>query len=135
MYKNLRWKLLVIGAVILGAAIAIYPPGEKIHLGIDLKGGLHLVLKVQTNDALKAETESTVDQFQQALKDGGIAGATVRVTGLTSFVIESVPPASDTQFRQLADQRVGQTYDRTPGINGSYSFQMKPNVEAQDRRE
>ena len=41
---------------------------QKVKLGLDLKGGVHLVLKVKTDDALKAETETASEQFQEALK-------------------------------------------------------------------
>ena len=43
MAKNLRWKLLVILGVIALAVFAFYPPSEKVRLGLDLKGGVHLV--------------------------------------------------------------------------------------------
>ena len=59
MYKNLRWKLLTILAVAAIAIVAFYPPQSKVRLGLDLKGGLHLVLQVKTDDALKVETETT----------------------------------------------------------------------------
>ena len=52
MNKNLRWKALAIVAVIALAAWMIYPIDKKIRLGLDLKGGVHLVLRVQTDDAL-----------------------------------------------------------------------------------
>jgi len=38
MNKNLRWKLIAILAVIVICAWAIYPPSQKIRLGLDLKG-------------------------------------------------------------------------------------------------
>jgi len=135
MYKNLRWKLILIGAVIAIAAFAIIPPSQKIHLGIDLRGGLHLVLKVVTDDAIKVETESTAEQLKTAAKDGNIPIGDVRATGLTTFTADGVPPASDSAFKKLADDRVGQTFDRSPAVNGTYTFTMKPNKEAEARRE
>ena len=53
MNKNLRWKLIAILAVIVIRAWAIYPPSREVRLGLDLKGGVHLVLQVQTDDALR----------------------------------------------------------------------------------
>ena len=35
-------------------------------LGLDLKGGVHLVLRVQTDDALKLETETTVERLRDS---------------------------------------------------------------------
>mgnify|MGYP003450307854 CR=1 FL=1 len=48
MAKNLRWKLLTILGVVVLSVIAFYPPQQKVRLGLDLKGGVHLVLRVQT---------------------------------------------------------------------------------------
>ena len=71
MNKNLRWKLLTILAVlVLFFAVGVYPilaqryhlpaPGwlmaKQLKLGLDLKGGVHLVLRVQTDDALRIQT-------------------------------------------------------------------------------
>ena len=73
-YKNLRWKdhhdLVVI--IVLFAAVGVYPmlaqrfglpiPGwlaaKQLQLGLDLKGGVHLVLRVNRDDALRISTES-----------------------------------------------------------------------------
>jgi preprotein translocase subunit SecD len=43
MAKNLRWKLLFIVVVIALAVWSFYPPDQKVRLGLDLKGGVHLV--------------------------------------------------------------------------------------------
>jgi preprotein translocase subunit SecD len=124
MYKNLRWKFSIIVAVIALAGVAMWQ--KKISLGLDLKGGVHLVLQVKTDDALKLETETAAEQFKVALKDAGIT-PNVHVTSLTEFAVDGVPPASDQQFRTIADQQLTQTYDRSGG-GGSYTFRMKPNM-------
>ena len=70
MAKNLRWKVLtILGAVAL-SVFAFYPPGQKIRLGLDLKGGVHLVMRVQTDDALRLETETTADRLREATAHG-----------------------------------------------------------------
>ena len=51
---------------------AFYPPGQKINLGLDLKGGVHLVLRVQTDDALKLETDTTVERLRDTLTRAGV---------------------------------------------------------------
>ena len=67
MKQNLRWRVLIIVSVIGLSVFAFYPPGQKVKLGLDLKGGVHLVLRVQTDDALKLETDLTVQRLQEAL--------------------------------------------------------------------
>src|SRR5690349_14150027 len=106
MYKNLRWKLLTIAAVAALGIFAFVPPGKKIKLGLDLKGGIHLVLKVNTNDALRLETETTSEQFRAELVRAGISGATASIDSHISFLINNVPQDRDQEFRALADQFV-----------------------------
>ncbi len=135
MYKNLRWKVITVVAVAVLAVVSFYPPKDKIQLGLDLQGGVHLVLRVNTEDALELETETNSEQLKVALTDAGIIGANVRVLTLTTFQVDAVPPDRDQQFRQLAQDQVGLSFDRETGVGGSYTFRMKPNVDVDRRRE
>ena len=67
MTKNLQWKLLAIIAVVALSALAAYPPQEQIRLGLDLEGGVHMVLRVQTDDALQLESETAAEQLGEQL--------------------------------------------------------------------
>src|ERR1041384_2949914 len=114
MYKNLRWKFIVVGLVTALALWAFVPPKDKIKLGLDLKGGVHFVLAVQTDDALKLETDTSAEQLKSALKDANIT-VTTRPTSLTEFVLEGGTAANDQQIRTIADQQTGTTFDREAG--------------------
>ena len=118
MYKNLRWKLLIIVAVTAWAVWSVTPPSTKVKLGLDLKGGVHLVLRVNTSDAVKAETDTASEQLREALRTAGITPTASRPTSITEFVVEGIQPASDQQFRQVADQQVSAAYEREPGVSG-----------------
>src|SRR5215207_7484774 len=132
MAKNLRWKLLLIAGVVALAVFAFYPPAQKVRLELDLKGGVHLVLRVQTDDALRLLTESTADQLRESLRSAGLTGATITPTGVTGFTVTGVPPEQDAVFRS-ALTTVELSYDRTSTGPGSYSFQMKPNIVVDNR--
>jgi preprotein translocase subunit SecD len=132
MAKNLRWKVSVILGVVAVSVFAFYPPDQKVRLGLDLKGGVHLVLRVQTDDALRLLTESTADQLRESLKTAGLAGATVAATGPTSFTVTGVPPEQDAVFRSSLTT-IETSYDRSSTGPGSYSFTMKPNIAADNR--
>jgi len=54
MYTDLKWKIPLILFAILGSAYLAYPLKDKIALGLDLQGGMHLVLEVQTEKAVEA---------------------------------------------------------------------------------
>src|SRR5678816_4027006 len=98
MAKNLRWKVLIILGVVALAVWSFYPPSQQLRLGLDLKGGVHLVLRVQTDDALRLETEQEAGRLQQELKTRGVP-ATVTTSDPTHFRVEGVPPAQEQAFR------------------------------------
>ena len=133
MAKNLRWKIVVIVAVIALAGWSFYPPSEKVHLGLDLKGGVHLVLRVQTDDALKLETQTTADRLAEQLKTANIPIGGVTLNGPTSFTVTGVPPEQDAAFRNALTE-VDVNYDRSAGA-GSYTFTLKPNIVVQLRED
>ena len=70
--KNLSWRLILIAAVILAAVIYVIPtfrpgiwPHKKINLGLDLQGGMHLVLEVEADKAV----ENTIERVGQEMRD------------------------------------------------------------------
>jgi preprotein translocase subunit SecD len=135
MKKNIRWRLLIIAAVTALSVWALYPPSQKIHLGLDLKGGVHLVLRVQTDEALRLETDGTVERLREGLQQHGITVGNLARTSDTQFVVEGVPQGQDQEFRRLADEESGASYNRESGTNGRYTFTMKPNIVVQRREE
>jgi preprotein translocase subunit SecD len=69
--KIFSWKLILSVAVIIASIIYILPtiepsiwPHKKINLGLDLQGGMHLVLEVETDKAV----ESTIERMSNDLK-------------------------------------------------------------------
>lgn len=149
MYKNLRWKILTIIAVfavffglgvypILSDAYGLPAPAwlkaKQLKLGLDLKGGVQLVLKVNTDDALKVVSTSTSEQLRESLRTTGIIPAAINVLPPATFRVEGVPSDKDAQFRQAADEIAAVNFDRNPLTNGAYEFKLKPIIE-RDLRE
>ena len=151
MNKNIRWKIITIVAVFgLFFAVGVYPllvhrvPGlpapewlmaKQLRLGLDLKGGVHLVLRVQTDDALRTHTTTTGEQLREALRTGGVSVSAIRVQSPTVFQVEGVPADRDAEFRRLADEEAGANYDRSSGAGGAYAFTMKQAVEVNMREQ
>ncbi|MSO56698.1 MAG: protein translocase subunit SecD [Acidobacteria bacterium] len=145
--SNLRWKLITLLLVtVVFFGVGVYPMlasryglpapqwlrDRQLKLGLDLKGGVHLVLRVQTDDALRVTTEQDSARMQEELKRRGVP-ATTAVLDATAFRVDGVPPAQDQAFRQAAEQE-GINFERSTGTNGSYTFRMRPNI-AQTLRE
>jgi preprotein translocase subunit SecD len=150
MIKNLRWKVITILTVFLVfTAVGIYPilaalwhlpaPGwlmaKQLRLGLDLKGGVHLVMRVQTDDALRIYTTTAAEQLREALTTAGVAASAINVTAPQSFRVEGVPPDRDAEFRRIADEQTATIYERASGVNGSYDFRMRQNIERNMRDE
>ena len=131
MSTNLRWKLISI-VVITGLAVwAIYPPGERVRLGLDLKGGVHMVLRVQTDDALQIESETAAEQLDEQLSLDGIDVTSVIAVDPTTIHVEGVPQDrdQDARFREIAEEQLGVNYNRVSGAGGSYTFTIRTNIE------
>ena len=135
MQQNLQWKLLGIVAVTGLAVWGVYPPADQIRLGLDLKGGAHLVLRVETDDALQVETETASEQLAEQMSVQGMDAATVVPVDATTIRVEGVPGERDSTFRQLSDERLAVSYDREPGAGGSYTFRMRGPVASSLREE
>jgi preprotein translocase subunit SecD len=121
MQKNLRWKLLVILGVVVLSVWGFYPLDEKVNLGLDLRGGVHLVLRVNTDDALRVETETTTERLRESLDTAGVVVGAVAVTSPTAF--EATAIQNDASFLQYAVD-VENTFARTT-IDGGYRYEMR----------
>jgi preprotein translocase subunit SecD len=133
MAKNLRWKVLLILGVIALSVWSFYPPDQKVRLGLDLKGGVHLVMRVQTDDALRLETQTTADRLAEQLKTKNIPVGGVTVNSATQFAVTGVPTEQDAAFRAALTE-VEVNYDRSSGA-GAYTFNIKPNIIVQLRED
>lgn len=71
MNKNMKWRIITILVLVGIAGWKLYPPNKTIKLGLDLKGGMHLVLQV---DLLKyfenkaSNPDSEFDYYIEAVK-------------------------------------------------------------------
>jgi preprotein translocase subunit SecD len=126
--------VLAIAAVVAIGVWAVYPPAQKVRLGLDLKGGVHLVLRVQTDDALRLETETSMNRLREELVKAGAGGVTATALGPAEFQLAGVPAEQDGVLRQAATE-VEATFNRESGAAGTYTFRMKPNIANQIRQE
>src|SRR5947208_6319502 len=149
MPSNLRWKVITILAVfVVFGSVGVYPivaaryginsPGwlmdKQLKLGLDLKGGVHLELRVQTDDALRLATDQDMERLREELQKRNIPVKNVVASGPAQFRVEGVPPEQDAAFRQAATE-VQANFDRSSGSGGTYTFTMKPNIQSNLRDE
>ncbi|MEK6777374.1 MAG: protein translocase subunit SecD [bacterium] len=73
MDKSLQWRSGVILLAIVASAYFLYPvQGHKINLGLDLQGGMHLILGVETEKAIDSTLDRMVEELQSIMDDKGI---------------------------------------------------------------
>lgn len=144
MKTNVKARTIVIVATIL---ICIYGiiglPTSKaaleqnlkdsIHLGLDLKGGSHLVYEVQVQDAVKADADTTADRLKEDLKKQNISWQsmdrnepqTVQDAENVVITIKGVPATEASAFRSLVSDRCP-NYILTAVNSTDYTMKMKP---------
>jgi len=144
MIKNQTIKVVIIIAVLIFALFGIFgipqsftPSGllaalqQRIHLGLDLKGGTHLILQVQVNDAINADTDRAVERLKDDLKAKNISYAEIVKPDPQQHpemvIINGVSPQSIADFRSLVSDRLPD-YDLTSGANNSFTVTMKPSI-------
>jgi preprotein translocase subunit SecD len=93
--KKLQWRGLIVLITIVVALIYLTPtisktlpswwpnilPEEKIHLGLDLKGGMHLVLEVQAQRAVESHLDRTIEDIKYGLRKAKIRYQALKRSG------------------------------------------------------
>jgi len=107
MRRELRVRATLYGSFLIACFVAFWPPygqGDepgKIKLGLDLRGGIHLVLQVVTDDALNATIDDAVQTARDQATRKGIVFASAQRVDATSFAVEGVEPARVKDVRDL----------------------------------
>ena len=119
--SNLLWRGVLILAILVTSVVLAWPLDKKINLGLDLQGGMHLVLQVHTEDALRAETDSDMDRILQLAQEEGAAGAQGRRTADDAFEITAPTPAALDKVVELAEE------NRYAGRDGRWQVASRGN--------
>jgi len=126
--KKLWLRVGLIVVVVGLAVLSLYPPEERINLGLDLRGGIHLVLQVKTDDAVKAELDDAAQRLLSEGRGEGVElGAVVVQPERLSFEVE-VPPEADTvTVREVAGRALpGYQVDEGASV---WTFRLPANMD------
>lgn len=109
MDKYYKWKVLLIVAVLAFSIWKAYPPSDKINLGLDLQGGMQLVLEVELEkipeDAREDATERVVEIIRNRIDEFGVREPVISKQG-RNYVVIQLPGVTD---RDRAKDIVGKT--------------------------
>jgi preprotein translocase subunit SecD len=140
MKKNLNGKIAMIVGILLVFLYGIFgiPKGvtgaaltnaisQRIHLGLDLRGGAHLILQVVVKDAVKAEADNTVARIEQAFQTNKLIAGQVVPNPDTPQVIKimGTEPGKSSQVRDTLNDQVGTEYDVSASADNSWTLTMK----------
>jgi preprotein translocase subunit SecD len=147
MKKNLKNKIALIIAVLLICLYGIFgiPSGisgkallsaisNRIHLGLDLQGGAHLILHVEVSEAVNEETDNSVQEIQQDLKKANLTASQVYKPDPNKpnvIRIEGTAPAqNDAISSLLGGAKYANEYDISGGSDNNWTLTMKPVFES-----
>ena len=153
MKKNLSWKvLLIIGTLLVflwGIFLGTDPATsmqaikehgllagiqQNIHLGLDLKGGTHLILQVQVNDAVKADSQQVAERLKDYLRTANINYGDITIDDVANhpevISIKGVQSSASGDLRNIVTERLPE-YDLKSGANDSWTVTMKPSALSQ----
>jgi preprotein translocase subunit SecD len=145
MGSQLKWKFVFIAVVVLACVFGVigmpqFPTSitqigqnlaDRIKLGLDLKGGSHLVLQVQVDEAIGQRCDEAVDQLTKELHTKSIAFGEIRRVDDTHILVRNVNPAGSGTLRDLINSEFTDwTVAPAAGEANGYLLAIKPSVVA-----
>ncbi len=136
MGKNLAGKTAFIVAILVVFCFGIVgiPHGglkqsitDRIKLGLDLKGGTHLVLEVHVAEAVGSATDRDVARLEADLTKAGIVGATVGKTDPANpqkIVVSGIPAGKLSDARTVLQGNDYASYQIATTSDGSFALTM-----------
>jgi preprotein translocase subunit SecD len=144
MNKNLLWKLGLIVAVLLVFLFGIFglPQSfsgaglldamtKRINLGLDLRGGTHLILQVQVNDAINIDSDNAIEVLKDQLNKRKITFADISKPDAQNapdrVVLKGVPTEARKDLLDIVSERLPE-YDLGSGAENTFTLTMKPQM-------
>jgi preprotein translocase subunit SecD len=144
MNKNLLWKLALIVGILLVFLFGIFGIPQSfsgqgllsamtnhIHLGLDLRGGTHLILQVQVNDAVNIDSDNAVETLKEQLNKRKIAFSDISKPDPQNspdrVVLKGVPPEGRKDLLDIVSERLPE-YNLGSGAENTWALTMKPQM-------
>ena len=143
MNSNLRWKAIFILVIVLICFYALFglpsfPTSwgqmadnfsNRMQLGLDLRGGSHLVLQVQVQEAVATHRDQAIDALNDQLHKQNIVTGEIREVSDTQILIRNVAPASTGALQALVQNQFPEwTLSQAAGEQNGFLMTMKPTV-------
>ncbi|HEV2491241.1 MAG TPA: protein translocase subunit SecD [Candidatus Acidoferrales bacterium] len=145
MNPNLKWKAVFISVIVLICIYGLlglpsFPTSwsavadnfkTRIQLGLDLRGGSHLVLQVQVQEAIDTHCNQAIDELKDQLRKQNINVGDVRHVDDTHFLVLGVSPDGSGALQSIVQNQFPD-WSMAPaaGQPGGYLLTLKPTVVA-----
>src|SRR5271169_1294612 len=144
MNKNLLLKLALIVGILLVFLFGIFGIPQSfsgqgllaaltnhIHLGLDLRGGTHLILQVQVNDAVNIDSDNAIEILKEQLNKRKVAFADISKPDPQNnpdrVVLKGVPPDARKDLLDIVNERLPE-YNLGSGADNTWTLTMKPQM-------
>lgn len=129
MAKGILYRALLVLVLTLGAIIYLVPsavgtlpewwtslllPSRKIHLGLDLRGGAHLLMSVDMEKAIDKAVEQNAEELRRVLREEKVTGVEVVRTEKALRLRTANPEAKRAAEKVLSDQFPHLTTEKAP---------------------
>ncbi len=115
-HNRIRNRTLFIVAVVAACVLGLtgFPKNvaqlknnlaDRIHLGLDLKGGTHMVLQVHVDDAVKVTTDQALERLRDEMTTRNISYSAADEQGISSILIKGLPDAQVSDLESLVAQQ------------------------------
>jgi preprotein translocase subunit SecD len=143
--KRLRWRLAILGVLVFFAFLYLFPtlskelpgwwssflPQDKISLGLDLQGGVHLILEVEVNKAVESHLERVVEDLRQDLRKNRIRYADIKRIGIQGVELAFMREEDRQEIEKLIEINYPD-YRIEPGKGAESSILMILNAKAKE---
>lgn len=124
-FGDVRVRMAITLGMIALCIWLIYPLGQTINLGLDLKGGIHMVMRVRTDEAVKAEIDMTRERMRASLAEKGMTPGQAGGEGLATIVFSGIDAARTDEARTLLRDQFPQFQIESSGA-GALRLTLRP---------
>jgi preprotein translocase subunit SecD len=132
MPRYLSLRIAIVVAAIAASVWYLYPPRKSINLGLDLQGGIHLVLGVDLDKAIENVVERAGADIRTVLEKKGI-GAQVTRRGTRELVVQLTAPQSFNDAQSALSDFPVYTVRASDAAAGRLELTLSPQEEARIR--
>lgn len=122
MNLKLRWAFIVV--VLAWTIFSMFPLNEKLKLGLDLQGGMHVVLGVDTDKAVEAKVEAIANQLRKELATEKVDFSFVQKTDMKSLSISLKSPEAFEQAKALIKENYPSLQDSSLGKENTLTYML-----------